>query len=190
MIKLTLITLLTFCFLPAYPQHDFFVFKKKKETIASFRKDSYIAFQGKNRQWFTGYITKIENDSFYIKPMVVHYNLGSNDTVYYNIQQFTFEDVYAMPKKGIQVDYINGRFQITTSGGHVHWYWIKSGWIFLVGSVGYATLNVANGLIKNNFSSSGSKFGIAAAVFLLGGLLHYTYKPTLRLGKKYYLQTH
>lgn len=62
---------------------------------------------------------------------------------------------------------MNGRFQITTSGGHVHWYWIKSGWIFRVGAGGYAVLDVANGLIRSNFSLSGSKLGTAAAIILV-----------------------
>lgn len=152
-------------------------------------KDAYIAFQVKSHEWFTGYITKVENDSFFIKPMIVHYYLGGTDTVHFAELPFAFADVYYMPKKGIQVDYINGRFQITRSGGHVHWYWIKSGWIFRAGAVGYATLNVLNGLIKNDFSFSGSKLGIAAAVFLFGEILHLTYKPVLRLGEKYYLKS-
>jgi hypothetical protein len=186
--KPALIAFFTICSSVVYCQHDFFIFKKKDKTIALFSKDSYIAFQVKDHQWYTGYITKVQSDSFYIKPMVVHYNLVGTDTAYYDVLPFTLADVFAMPKKGVQVDYINGRFQITTSGGHVHWYWVKSGWIFRAGAAGYAILNVLNGVIKNNFSFSGSNLGIAAAVFLFGELLHHTYKPTLRLGKKYYLQ--
>jgi len=96
-----------------------------------------------------------------------------------------------MPKKGVLIDYKNGQFQIMTSAGHQHWYWIKSGWIFRVGAVGYAGLNIANGLIKNDFSISESRtqLGTTVAVFLVGVLLHKTYKQTLRLGKKYHIET-
>ena len=186
--KLTLISFLTFCSLVAYCQHDFFILKKRNKTIAIFTKDSYMAFQLKDRQWYAGRITKVQHDSFYLKPMVVHYNFSGIDTVYYSELPFLLSDVFAMPKKGVQIDYINGRYRITTSGGHVHWYWIKSGWIFRVGAAGYAALNVINGLIKNDFLFSGSKLGIAAGIFLLGEVLHYMYTPVLRLRKTYYLE--
>jgi len=115
----------------------------------------------------------------------------SSDTVHYSVEGFAVTDVFAIPNKGILIDYISGRFQISTSGGHVHWYWIKSGWIFTVGAAGYAGLNIANGLIKNNFSFSDSKtqLFIAAVVFLGGVLLHKSYKPYLRIGRKYRLET-
>ena len=70
----------------------------------------------------------------------------------------------------------------------MHWYWIKSGWIFRVGAAGYAGLNIANGIIDNNFSFSGGKLGIAAVIFLGGVVLHKTYKPTFRIRKKYHFE--
>ena len=76
-----------------------------------------------------------------------------------------------MSKKGVQIDYIGDRFRITTDGGHKHWYWIKSGWIFRVGAAGYAALSITNGLIKNDFAFAGSKLGIAAGVLLAGVIL-------------------
>ena len=95
-----------------------------------------------------------------------------------------------MPKKGVLVDYKDGEFQISRSGGHVHWYWIKSGWIFRVVGIGYAALNIANGVINNDFSFSENKtqLGIAAALFATGVLLKKTYKLTFKLGKKYQLR--
>lgn len=191
MTKTTLLTFFLFCSSALYSQEDFFVFRKGNKTIDLFRKGYYIAFQLKNHEWHTGHITKIQNDSFYIRPQVVRYSLTGlmgSDTLYYPVQSFALAEVFAMPKKGIQVDYIDGRFQITRSGGHVHWYWIKSGWVFRVGGAGYAGLNIINGLIKNDLSLSGSKLGIAAGVFLGGVLLHKAYKPVLRLRKKYRLQ--
>jgi hypothetical protein len=113
------------------------------------------------------------------------------DTVHYGILRFSVSDIYAMPKKGILVDYKNGQYQISRSGGHVKWYWIKSGWVFRVGAIGYATLHITNGLIQNDFSFSESKqeLGIAAGVFLFGVLLKQLYKPTLQIGKKYHIES-
>ena len=122
--------------------------------------------------------------------MVVYFGLMNTDTVHLNVISFALSDVYAMPKKGIQVDYIKGRFQITKTGGHVHWYWVKSGWLFRVGGAGNAGLNVVNGLLNDDFSFSKRKneMGIAAGVSLFGVLLKKTYKPTLQMGSRYYLE--
>lgn len=121
--------------------------------------------------------------------MVVHYYLMGSDTFYYNIKSFALPDVYAMPNSGILIHYTNGRFQISRSAGHMHFYWIKSGWLFRTGAAGYAGLHIANGLIQNNLSFRDSKTPllIAAGVFLGGVLLHKKYKPYLRIGKKYRL---
>ena len=186
--KLTLITILSLSLSVAYSQQNILVFKKRNETINRFWKGSFIAFQLKDNEWQKGEITKIQNDSFYIRPRIIHYNLMGADTAYYNAVGFSLTDVFALPKKGVLIDYINGRFQISRSGGHLHWYWIKSGWIFRVGAAGYAGLNIANGIIDNDFSLRGSKLGIAAAVFLGGVLLHKSYKPTSRIRKKYHLE--
>lgn len=187
--KLILFVLLTLSEHLTFAQHDYFVFKKKNKIIHTFYKDAWIAFQLKNGQWQTGNITQVQNDSFWVRPIIVNYGLMGNDTVYYYPIHFALTQIFAMPKKGVQVDYIKGRFQITRTGGHVHWYWIKSGWIFRVGAAGYAGLFIANGLIKNNLTFTGSRLGIAAAVFSGGMLLHYTYKPVLRVGRKYHLQS-
>lgn len=188
--KLTLITILLFSFSLAYCQQDILVFKKRNNEINRYWKGSTIAFQLRDKQWQKGEITKIQNDSFYIRPMVVRYSHMGTDTFHYSVRGFVLTDVFAMPNKGILIDYINGRFQISTSGGHVHFYWIKSGWIFRVGAAGYAGLNITNGLLKNNFSFSDSKTQllIAAGVFLGGVLLHKNYKPYLRIGRKYHLE--
>ena len=113
------------------------------------------------------------------------------DTFRYSIRGFALTEVFAMPNKGILIDYINGRFQVSRSGGHVHFYWVKSGWIFRVGAATYAGLNIANGLLQNDFSFSENRFQLfaAAAVFLAGVLLQKNYKPYLRIGSKYRLES-
>jgi hypothetical protein len=189
--KLTLITVLSFSFSLSYCQQDILVFKKRNKEIYRYWKGSTIAFQLGDKQWQKGEITKIQNDSFYIRPMVVRYSLMATDTLRYRVRGFALTDVFAMPNKGILIDFIDGRFQISRSGGHVHWYWIKSGLIFRVGAAAYAGLHILNGLIQNNFSFSDSKTELlaAAAVFLVGVLLHMSYKPYLRIDKKYHLET-
>src|SRR4030095_1174527 len=188
--KLTLIAILSFSFSLAYCQQDILVFKKKNKEIYRYWKGSTIAFQLEDKQWQKGEITKIQNDSFYIRPMIVRYSLMGTDTIHYGVRGFALTDVFAMPNKGILIDYKNGRFQISPSGGHVHWYWLKSGWIFRVGAAAYAGLHIANGLIQNNFSFSDSKTEllVAAGVFLVGVLLHMNYKPYLRVDTKYRLE--
>jgi hypothetical protein len=188
--KLSLATILMFLFCVDYSQQTILLLRKKNKTIQDFWIGSTIAFQLQGDQWQKGEIIEIRNDSFYIRSTIAKYNLYSVDTFYLPLQGFSISDVYAMPKKGILVDYKNGEFQISRSGGHVHWYWIKSGWIFRVVGIGYAILNVANGLISNDFSFSENKtqLGIAAALIATGVLLKRTYKVTFKLGKKYHLQ--
>ena len=189
MTKLLLNFFIIFCSLSVYSQQDFLYFKKKNKTLGFYKKTSYIIFRV-NKQWFTGYIEKVQHDSFYVKPFMVHYSWTGADTTYYNTMQFALTDVSAMLNKGVQVGYKTGTTAITTEGGNVHWYWIKSGWIFRAGALGYATLNVANGIIKNNFSFSGSHFGITTPIYVFGVLLkHFGYEPYFKLGRKYYLQS-
>lgn len=175
--------------IPVAHSQNILVFKKGRKTISTYWKGSTLAFQLQTKQWQKGEITRIANDSFYIRPMVVRYNLMGTDTVHYSVAGYSLKDVFALPNKGILIDYHDGQFQISRSGGHVHWYWVKSGWIFRVGAVGYAGLHVANGLIKDDFSLSRSKTNLiaAAAVFLGGVLLHKNYKPYLPVGRKYHL---
>lgn len=188
--KITLITLFTFCFSVAYSQQDFFVFKKRNKKISFFMKDSYITFQLKSEEWVTGYITKVHNDSFYVNPRVIRYGLMGTDTLHYGILVVALTDVFAMPRKGELFIYDNDKVKIIL--GNEHWVWIKNGLLFLVGGGGYTILNTTNSFIQKEpplASNNIGKLGIGAAVFLIGKLLHLKYKPTLRLGKKYHLQS-
>jgi hypothetical protein len=186
--KLIFITLLL-CSSAVHSQMDFLVFKKRNKQIAFFKKDSYVAFQLKSKEWITGYITKVQNDSFYVKPFIVHYTLTGADTVYYEVNPVAISDVFAMPRKGELFNYTNDHATIIF--GNEHWVWIKNGWLFMITGGGYTALNITNSLIKNEspfIKDNISRIGIAAAVFFIGGLLHVTYKPVLRFGRKYHLQ--
>ena len=189
--KLTLISVVLFYFFNSYSQQAILLFKKKNITVQSFWVGSTIAFQSRDKEWQKGEITRIRNDSFFIRPTVVQYGLLTTDTFYYNVTGFSVSDVYAMPKRGVLIDYKDGEFQVSQSGGHQHWYWIKSGWLFRAGAAGYAGLIVANTLIDSELSLSDSKtqLAVAAGVFMVGVLLKKIYKLTLRTGKRYHLET-
>ena len=185
--KPTLISFLLLYFFIGYSQQNILVFKKKYKTLTNFWVGSSIAFQTKDRKWQKGDITKIQNDSFYIRPKVIQHSLYRTDTFYYNVLGFSILDVYAMPKNGVLVDYKNGEYQIVNSGGHQHWYWLKNGSIFRIVGAAYAALVVVNGLINSDLSENTAQLAIAAGVFLVGVVMQKIYKQTLRLGKKYRL---
>src|SRR5690348_8914073 len=103
-------------------QQNILEFKKGNRTVEQFWKGKFIAFQLKDKEWQKGEITRIQHDSFYIRPRVIKFSLMNTDTFYFPVLGFSFSDVYAMPKKGYLIDYIDGRFQISRSGGRVRLY--------------------------------------------------------------------
>ena len=171
----------------SYSQQNILVFKKGNKVVKRFHVGSTIAFQLEYKQWQKGEIILIRNDSFYIRPRVIHYTMMGADTTYFPVMGYSVSDLYAMPKKGVLIDYVNGQFQISKTGGHLHWYWIKSGWLFRTGAIGYAGVHTANALINDNFSFQESKteLAIAAGVFAAGVLLKKLYKLTIKTGKRY-----
>jgi hypothetical protein len=179
--KLTLTAIFILLFSSLYSQEDLLIFKKGNKSIEKFWKGAFIAFQLENKTWEKGELVKIKNDSFYIRPRVIKYSLMRTDTFYYPVKGFVLSDIYAMPKRGVLIDFVNGRFQISRTGGHLHFYWIKSGFIFRVGGAGFALLGLANGSLLN------VPFG--AAVFGAGVLMKKMYKLTIRLKGKYKMET-
>ena len=188
--KLTLISILLISFSYIFSQHSILIFKKKNKTIENFWVGSMIAFQLKDGQWQKGEITSIRKDSFFIRPSLIKYNFYNTDTFYYNVLGFSIHDIYAIPKRGVLIDYKDGQYQISMSAGHQHWYWVKSGWIFRTVAIGAASLIVINTLVDDDLSISDSKaqLGAAALVFVGGMVLKKTYKLTLRVGKKYRME--
>ena len=153
------------------------MFKKGNTSIKKFWKGDFIAFQLENKVWEKGEITRIKNDSFYIRPMVVKYSLMGIDTFYYPVKAFTIADIYALPKRGVLIDFIDGRFQISKTGGHQHFLWLKNGFLFRLAGGGLVVLGIANGSIQ--------AAGLGASIFLGGLLLNKLYKQTIKLGGKY-----
>ena len=179
--KLTPLAFLLFLFSSLYSQENILLFKKGHKSIEKFWKETFIAFQLENKTWEKGELMKIKNDSFYIRPRVVRYSLMRTDTLYYPVKGFALSDIYAMPKRGYLIDFVNGRFQISRTGGHVHFYWIKSGFIFRVAGAGFALLGLINGSLMS--------IPIGAAVFAAGLLMKNIYKPTIRLKGKYRIKS-
>lgn len=182
----TALLFLFFC-LPALSQH-IIVFKKGRKEIKRYWEGMTIAFDMHRDDWRKGTITKITNDSVYIQPVIVRYSLMTTDTVRLGISGYRISDIRAMPNAGILIDYKNGLFHISRTGGHMHFYWVKSGWLFRILGGGYAGLEVINGLTKDNYTFKKSRLGYAAGVFGLGVLLKIHYKPYIKLGKRNRLQ--
>lgn len=103
---LTLIILLVYFSIPVFSQQDFFHLKKGNKTIATYRQGYYIAFQTRNRQWVTGDITKIQNDSFFVRPRIIRFSLMNADTTYFPVMNVALTDVVILPKKGVKIDFI------------------------------------------------------------------------------------
>jgi hypothetical protein len=187
--QLTSLLILYFISFTSYAQQNVLLYKKKNKTIQQFWVGSVITFQLKDKEWRKGELTKAQNDSFYIRPFIVSYSLSGTDTARFTEEGYSFADIYAMPKRGVIVHYVNGHYQILMDGGHKHFYWIKSGAIFRIGAAMYATVHVINGLIRHrlSISESAKPLGIATAIYAGGAILHETYKLTHRNGEKYYL---
>lgn len=184
----TLLPLFVLFSLVVHSQEASLVFKKRNNVITTFWKGDFIAFQTDDKQWQKGEVMRIGADSFFLRPMVVRYGYLGSDTTYYEVQGYALRDVYAMPKRGVLVDWRGDGFGMSGQGGHVHFYWIKGGWLFRALGIGYAGLHLLNGVVYNHSVFNGPTLGIAAGVAAIGFLLKRTYKLTLRTGKKYHME--
>lgn len=157
------------------------ILKKGNKSIKKFWKGQFISFQTENKVWEKGELTRINNDSFYIRPMVVKYSLMRTDTFYYPVKGFTIADIYSLPKRGVLIDFVGDRFQISRTGGHQHFLWLKNGFIFKLAGGGLVVLGIVNGSLQ--------AAGLGAAIFLGGFILNKLYKYTIRLGGKYRMES-
>jgi len=170
-------------------QQNLLEFKKGKKIISRFWVGAEISFLEKNGEWERGLIKKITSDSIYIQPSMVAYYLMGRDTFTFNTRGFLIADIFAMPKSGILIDYKDGRFQISRAGGHVHFYWIKSGYLFRLGAATYLGVALANGLIDKSNRITANEVAFSTAVFGLGVLLKCLYKPYWRIGRRYHFDS-
>ena len=179
--KPILLSFFLLVFSSLHSQDNVIIFKKGNKSIDQFWKGNFIAFQLENKNWEKGELMRITSDSFYIRPRVVKYNFMQTDTFYYPVKGFKLSDIYAMPKRGYLIDYVNGQFQISKYGGHVHFYWIKSGYIFRLAGAGFAVLGIVNGSWIN--------VPIGAGVFIAGMVMKKMYKLTIRVKGRHRIES-
>ena len=187
--KTTLLIVTVLLCVVTQAQNGFLIIKKGKKTVQVFGTDTRLTFQQGNGQWITGFIDKIEKDSFsYTQEIIRYYPIGT-DTIRYKGLKFSPRDIYALPSKRQQYYFQNDQVYITL--GHEKFIWIRNGFIFQVAGAGYAGLSIINDLYRNDppFAKENlAGLGIAAATFLFGTLLHFKFDPYIRPGKKYRIE--
>lgn len=173
----------------SHSQQDFFLLKKKSKTLKRYAAGSFIVFKTTTRDWTSGMITKIRNDSFYVHEFALRYSMSGIDTVHFGIMGESLKNITVMPRPAAMVYYKNDRPVITH--GHEKFAWIKNGMIFQVAGGGYLALNAFNAARDKErfFSRSNTpKLIVGVFVFLTGRVLQMSYKQHLEIGKKYHLE--
>jgi hypothetical protein len=171
----------------ASAQQSALVVKKNQKTIQKYWLHSFFAFQTHNNIWRRGELMILKKDSFYIRPRVVTIGMFVNDTAYFPLEGYAMSDVLHLPIKGLLIDYKDGKFQVIRNAGNMNLYWLKSGFIFRAGALGYTALTVINGLLVGSLSLGGAWLPVAAGVYLGGYALKRIYKPIIPVGKQYKL---
>ena len=157
-------------------QNDLLLLRKHNRTIRQFYPGISIEFFITNNQMISGFITKIQYDSLYldqyrIATMYTGWGSAVYDTMNTYHLAFSYKDIVgfpAMEKKRAT--------NIPT--------------MLMIGSAGYASLNIINaGILNQSLTGSQNlgRLGIAAAVFATGFLLKRVKKDYWPVGKKYKL---
>lgn len=188
MTRLTFIILFITGLQFANAQQNFIAFKKNHKTIQTFWKGSIMSFRLQDKEWRYGKVTLIQPDSVFIRPFIVQYTMMGTDTMWYNTDGYAIKNIMELPKKGVLIHYANGHYEVNRAAGHVHWYWIKSGYIFRLGAISYAFVNLFNSTRTHNYSTTAANLGIAAAAYTGGWILKKTYKYYRVVNKKYHLE--
>jgi hypothetical protein len=173
-----------------YAQNGYIVLMKKQKPVQYYWKDAHFTFQTKDRQWITGIITGILNDSFYFTQEIIRYNTLGSDTLHFGGLLFSLADVYALPTKKEEIVYDHDQVHVIL--GHEKFVWVRNGFIFQVLGAGYVGLSVANDLASNEppFAKTNlSGIFIGSALFVIGIAMHFTFDPYIHPGKKYQLKT-
>jgi len=174
-----LLLLILFCSFvdTANAQSDMLVLKKRNRTVQRFFTGSAITFQLSSKQWITGYIKKIKNDTLQIlpiqeQPTVNFLGMIVTDTILLNPIKIPLQSIYAVPKDE-------------------SFTYIKDGSLLQILSGGYLVLNVINTAASKDpvFGKDNIKnLGTAAGVFAAGTIMHTLHKSVHVLGKKYSIQ--
>lgn len=133
-------------------------------------KDSRLTFKTPDGEWITGFIEKIEKDSFSFSQQVILYYTIGTDTLNFTGLRFALTDITALPPR------------------HRHFMWLRNGLFFQLLGGGNVALNIINDLYRNDppFAKQNLRWlGISAATFLVGTFLNANFDPSIRPGKKY-----
>jgi hypothetical protein len=156
-------------------------YKKGRHVQKQWWTGQEFTFRTNDDIWRKGVLVRVTKDSFLISNRVVRYGLMGTDTSHYGENWFAYNEVDALPKHGLPIDYIEGHYKINPRNGGMHFYWFKSGYLFRLGALTYTGLWLVNGAIQHDLSLQNSHLGIAAGVYALGFLMKRLYKPWIRL---------
>ncbi|MFL5808502.1 MAG: hypothetical protein ACJ749_03215 [Flavisolibacter sp.] len=162
---------------------------KKDKVLQRFWLNSRITFSVEKGQWQYGIITKINSDSFSFTKESIFRHFGGTDTTHVSGYVFLLSDIKALPSKR-QITVVNGD-DVKLIYGHEKFVWIRNGFVFQAAGVGYAAVNITNSLLDKTHSAENNnlqKLGIAAGLFLVGQVLHWTFDPTIKIKKKVHLE--
>lgn len=171
-----------------FGQRQILLVKRGQRTLERYWPGQVFSFAVAGMQWRKGELTRIQHDSFYIRPSVVHYYFGGSDTSYFPVEGYSIKDVQFLPRPRFLIAYNGKEFNFSRTGGHVHWYWVKSGWLFRAAGIGYAGLYLTNGLIRDDLDLKDGRLAIAGGSYLLGFVLKRVYRIYRPLNKRLHLQ--
>jgi hypothetical protein len=152
------------------------VIKDRGVTIKSFTKDNYIEFEFSNRQWITGQIHWVKNDSIQVKQYTLQtvmtaYGTYGQDTLRLGTLTLHINEIraFAKDKSRYQSVFANGAF-------------------LKFGGVLYSGLNITNSIInKEAVFSSRNVPSIAGGIvsFLIGRWMAKKNPPYRPIGKRF-----
>jgi len=161
-------------------ENQILMLKDRGVVVHSYTAGDYINFEFSNKQWLTGYIDWIKNDSvqinqFALQSIITMYGTYGEDTLKLGKLIFHINEIIALPKE-------KGHFNSVFTNG-----------LFLkTAGIGYVGLNVINSLsnkdplfVKDNLSKL-----IGGALTWVGGVLVHKSNPNNRpIGKRYTIET-
>ena len=165
-------------------------YKKGRHVRKQWWTGQEVTFRTKDGVWRKGILVKVTPDSFRLSNRVVRYGLMGTDTSHYGESMFAYDEVDALPKHGLPIDYVDGHYQVNPKNGGMHFYWLKSGYLFRLGALTYTGVWLANGVIQKDLTLQGSNLGWAAGVYALGFIMKRIYKPYITLKGKHHLEGH
>ncbi len=152
------------------------VLKDRGATIKSFTKDNYINFEFNNRQWISGQISWIKNDSIQVKQYALQtvmtaYGTYGQDTLRLGTLTLHINEIRAFAKD-------KGQYQSVFTNGS----------FLKLGGILYSGLNITNSIInKESVFSSKNIPSIAGGLgaYFIGRWLSKKNPPYRPIGKRF-----